>query len=99
MTKKDNDSATEVESFRSRATSFEMKQMVGTGKSGHGSGRKQGLAKRKRIKMSALERWNPFRTTEWEPFRELREIENRMARIFGRTPLLTNGGEKEESID
>ena len=48
--------------------------------------------------MNALERWNPFRTTEWEPFRELREIENRMARIFGRTPLLTNG-EKEESID
>jgi HSP20 family protein len=44
--------------------------------------------------MSALTRWNPFRTTTWDPFKELEEFENRLGTMFGRLPVKTDG-EKE----
>ena len=47
--------------------------------------------------MSALTRLNPFRTTEWDPVRDLQEFENRLAGFFGRTPVRTNG-DKNEAI-
>jgi HSP20 family protein len=36
----------------------------------------------------------PFRATRWDPFKELEEMEKRLATIFGRGALRTNG-EKE----
>lgn len=39
--------------------------------------------------MNTLMKWNPFRTTRWDPLRELAEME----RFFGRTPRTANGGE------
>lgn len=44
--------------------------------------------------MNALTRFNPFKTTTWDPFRDLGDLETRLSKIFGR-PLPTNGGEKE----
>ena len=45
--------------------------------------------------MNTLARLNPFKTASWDPFRELGEFENRLARFFGRPLSATNGGEKE----
>jgi HSP20 family protein len=47
--------------------------------------------------MSALTKLNPFRTTEWDPFRELQDFENRLAGFFGRAPVRANG-DKQEAI-
>lgn len=45
--------------------------------------------------MNTLARLNPFKTAAWDPFRELGEFENRLARFFGRPIGTTNGGGKE----
>ena len=45
--------------------------------------------------MSMLSKFTPFRTTEWDPFEELQEFENRLAGFFGRGPVRTNGNKKE----
>lgn len=47
--------------------------------------------------MSTISKWNPLRTTEWNPFQELQEFENRLAGFFGRAPVRTNG-DKQEAI-
>ena len=46
--------------------------------------------------MDGLTRWDPFRRG-WDPFRELDEIQKRMATLFGRAPVRREGG-KEEAI-
>jgi HSP20 family protein len=48
--------------------------------------------------MNTLSKWNPFNApSNWDPFRELDEMQNRLASLFGRRlPLLRSGGEAEE---
>jgi len=48
------------------------------------------------LHMSALEKWNPFRASSpWDPIRELEEMHNRLASLFGqRLPVLRNPGEE-----
>lgn len=46
----------------------------------------------------SITKWNPFRTSTWDPFEELQEFENRLAAAFGRTPPKSNGGSKEEAL-
>lgn len=50
---------------------------------------------RKGNNMNTISKWNPFRTTEWNPFQELQEFENRLAGFFGRPSVRTNGDKKE----
>jgi HSP20 family protein len=38
---------------------------------------------------------NPFRTSAWDPFREIGELENRLEKFFGRPAIVGNGGAKE----
>jgi HSP20 family protein len=46
--------------------------------------------------MSTLTKWNPFRTqSPWDPFRDLENLENRLASLWGRAPARTNGGHDE----
>lgn len=49
--------------------------------------------------MSTLTKLNPFRrsVSTWNPWREIDELENRLANTFGRVPLRANG-EKEEAL-
>ena len=47
--------------------------------------------------MSMISKWTPSRTTEWNPFQELQDFENRLAGFFGRTSVRTNG-DKQEAI-
>lgn len=49
--------------------------------------------------MSALTKQNPFRkpATIWDPWRDLEDLENRFATVFGRLPARTNG-DKEEAL-
>lgn len=42
--------------------------------------------------MNALTKFNPFRTTDWDPFADLGAFENRLAKFFGRMP---GNGDKE----
>ena len=45
--------------------------------------------------MKTLDKWNPFRvSSSWDPFRELEEMQSRLAWLFGRR-LLTPGGKEE----
>jgi HSP20 family protein len=44
------------------------------------------------MKLSTL---NPFRSSAWDPFRELGELESRLEKYFGRPALAGNGGDKE----
>ncbi|MEI6349778.1 MAG: Hsp20/alpha crystallin family protein [Verrucomicrobiota bacterium] len=41
--------------------------------------------------MNALTKWNPFSMARWNPMKELEEMENRMERLVGRSPLLSIG--------
>ncbi len=43
--------------------------------------------------MSGLMRWEPFRT-QWNPWKELEEMEKRLSTLWGRPPAKT-GGERE----
>jgi HSP20 family protein len=43
--------------------------------------------------MSGMMRWEPFRT-QWNPWKELEEVEKRLSTMWGRTPAKT-GGERE----
>lgn len=46
--------------------------------------------------MNTLSNLNPFRSSTWDPFRELNTLENRLERFFGRPSQGGgNGGEKE----
>lgn len=45
--------------------------------------------------MNTLSALNPFRSTAWDPFRDLGTFENRLEKFFGRPFLTGNGGEKE----
>ena len=47
--------------------------------------------------MNVLARLNPLKpTAEWNPFREMDEMNNRLARIFGGTPVRENGHGRED---
>lgn len=47
--------------------------------------------------MKTLATLNPFRSSTWDPFRELGSLENRLERFFGRSPSsLTGDGGKED---
>ena len=47
--------------------------------------------------MNGLKRWNAStETSEWNPFRELDEMHNRLSRLFGGTPALGNGNRRED---
>jgi HSP20 family protein len=45
--------------------------------------------------MNALSILNPFRSSVWDPIRELGALENRLEKYLGRTPLTGNGGDSE----
>jgi len=46
--------------------------------------------------MNALMRWDPLKTA-WDPFKELDEVQRRLATMFGRAPVRKEG-EKEEAM-
>ncbi len=46
--------------------------------------------------MNTLTRWSPL-TSRWDPFRELEELQNRLATAFGRAPIRKDG-EKDEAM-
>jgi HSP20 family protein len=50
--------------------------------------------------MTALSRWNPFgkEVSEWNPFRELDDMHNRLSRIFGGTASPTGNGREEITV-
>lgn len=41
---------------------------------------------------------NPFRTSTWDPFREIGELENRLEKFFGRPALAGNGGKEAMTV-
>jgi HSP20 family protein len=43
--------------------------------------------------MNALTRWEPL--SRWDPFKELEEMEKRLATMFGRAPVRKEGGKEE----
>jgi HSP20 family protein len=45
--------------------------------------------------MNTLIRWNPFRSSTWDPFKDLEEFEQRLATTFGRVMPKKNGDESE----
>lgn len=45
--------------------------------------------------MKTLSTLTPFRSSFWQPFRELGDLENRLEKFFGRPLLATANGEKE----
>jgi HSP20 family protein len=45
--------------------------------------------------MTTLTKWNPFRGASWDPFREFDDMENRLARMFGRLPITRSNGKEE----
>ena len=45
--------------------------------------------------MSTLVRWNPFKTSTWDPFKDLEDFEQRLATTFGRVLPKKNGDETE----
>jgi len=47
--------------------------------------------------MSDLIRWEPFKT-RWDPFRELEEMEKRLATFFGRAPVKAEGGKEALTV-
>jgi HSP20 family protein len=47
--------------------------------------------------MNALQRWSPFRTA-WDPFREMEEMQNRMAALLGQRLPLRGGGEEAVTL-
>ena len=50
--------------------------------------------------MNLLEKWNPRRSPSvWDPMREMEEMQNRVASLFGRTlPLKRESGEEEITL-
>lgn len=48
--------------------------------------------------MNTLMKWNPFRTSRWDPLREMAEMERGLGRFFGRSPLRTNGEEEAVAL-
>lgn len=47
--------------------------------------------------MNALTRWEPLRT-RWDPFKELEEMEKRLATLFGRAPIRKNGDKEVMTV-
>lgn len=45
-----------------------------------------------------LQKWNPLETTRWNPFQEMEALQERMSRLFGLTPLRSNGGKEDLSV-
>jgi HSP20 family protein len=45
--------------------------------------------------MNSLSTLNPFRSSVWDPFRDLGVLEGRLERLLGRSLAPGNGGEKE----
>ena len=43
--------------------------------------------------MNTLTRWNPFRTSSWDPFKDLEDFEQRLSSVFGRGVAKPNGEE------
>jgi HSP20 family protein len=49
--------------------------------------------------MKTLEKWNPFRVSPaWDPFRELEEMQSRLASLFGRRLPLPDSREEQFSL-
>jgi HSP20 family protein len=46
--------------------------------------------------MNTLSTLNPFRSASWDPFREIRTLENRLEKFFGRFPLAGNGDDRDD---
>jgi len=58
-------------------------------------GSKKVPSRRRKLSMKTLEKWNPFRVTpSWDPFRELEEMQNRLASLFGRRLPAPEGREE-----
>ena len=47
--------------------------------------------------MSLLQKWSPFGTSRWDPFREMEEMQESMNRAFGLRPR-ANGGKEIMSV-
>jgi HSP20 family protein len=47
--------------------------------------------------MSGMMRWEPFRT-QWNPWKELEEVEKRLSTMWGRTPAKTAGEREAISV-
>ena len=47
--------------------------------------------------MTTLTRWEPF-TTRWNPWKELEQMENRLASYFGRPPAHSNADKEEMTV-
>lgn len=45
--------------------------------------------------MNTLMRWNPFKSSTWDPFKDLEDFEQRLATTFGRVMPKKNGDETE----
>jgi HSP20 family protein len=57
--------------------------------------RRHNPIRRKKVNMKTLEKWNPVRVSpSWDPFRELEEMQSRLASLFGRR--LPFPGSREE---
>ncbi len=48
--------------------------------------------------MSLLQKWSPFRTTRWDPIREMEDLQDRMNRALGLVPQRENGGQELISV-
>ncbi|HET6674580.1 MAG TPA: Hsp20/alpha crystallin family protein [Nitrospiraceae bacterium] len=47
--------------------------------------------------MSGLSRWEPFRT-QWNPWKELEEVEKRLSAVWGRPPAKTEAGKEAMTV-
>lgn len=45
-----------------------------------------------------LQKWNPFATARFDPFREMEEMQERMSRVFGLSPLRSDAGKEQLSV-
>lgn len=48
--------------------------------------------------MSLLQKWSPFRTTRWDPIREMEDLQDRMNRALGLVSQRENGGQELISV-
>jgi HSP20 family protein len=48
--------------------------------------------------MNALTRWNPFKAPQWDPFKELDEMQNRLSGFLGRSPAKLPDSREEAMI-
>ncbi|MEW6544884.1 MAG: Hsp20/alpha crystallin family protein [Nitrospirota bacterium] len=48
--------------------------------------------------MGAITRWDPFRETRWDLFKDLEDMQRRLSSVFGRAPVRKDGGKEELTV-